>query len=126
MAKIDIDELAIAVINELDAYREDVMEVVGKAVKETAKQTAAELRMTSPERDGDYKKHWTYKRDAKLKGRYKFNTVVYSKKPSYRITHLLEHGHAKRNGGRVDGIPHISIAEKHAKEILMERLKRSL
>ena len=28
MAKIDIDELAIAVINELDAYREDVMEVV--------------------------------------------------------------------------------------------------
>ena len=66
MAKIDIDELAIAVINELDAYREDVMEVVEKAVKETAKQTAAELRMTSPERDGDYKKHWTYKRDTSL------------------------------------------------------------
>lgn len=43
MAKIDIDELAIAVINELDAYREDVMEAVEKAVKETAKQTAAEL-----------------------------------------------------------------------------------
>lgn len=126
MAKIDIDELAIAVINELDAYREDVMEVVEKAVKETAKQTAAELRTTSPERDGEYKKHWACKRDATLKGKYKFNMVVYSKKPHYRLTHLLEHGHARRNGGRVDGIPHIRIAEKHAKEILMERLKRSL
>lgn len=126
MAKTDIDKLAITVMNELGAYREEVAEAVSKAVKETAKQTAAELRTTSPEREGDYKKRWTYKRDAKLKGRYKFNMVVYSKKPSYRITHLLEHGHAKRNGGRVDGIPHISIAEKHAKEILMERLKRSL
>ena len=44
MPKINIDQLAIEVMQELDAYREDVQEAVEKAVKETAKQTAAELR----------------------------------------------------------------------------------
>ena len=37
MAKIDIDQLALEVMNELNAYREDVQEAVEKAVKETAK-----------------------------------------------------------------------------------------
>ena len=117
MPKINIDQLAIEVMQELDAYREDVQEAVEKAVKETAKQTAAELRSISPEGDtGEYAKHWSYKRDKNLSGRHRYDMVVYSKKPEYRITHLLEKGHAKRNGGRVDGIPHIKIAEKHAKE----------
>ena len=37
MPKINIDQLAIEVMQELDAYREDVQEAVEKAVKETAK-----------------------------------------------------------------------------------------
>ena len=40
MQKINIDKFAIEVMQELDAYREDVQEAVEKAVKETAKQTA--------------------------------------------------------------------------------------
>ena len=57
MPKINIDQLAIEVMQELDAYREDVQEAVEKAVKETAKQTAAELRSISPEGDtGEYAK----------------------------------------------------------------------
>ena len=127
MPKINIDQLAIEVMQELDAYREDVQEAVEKAVKETAKQTTAELRSISPEGDtGEYAKHWSYKRDKNLSGRHRYDMVVYSKKPEYRITHLLEKGHAKRNGGRVDGITHVKIAEKHAKEILQERIERYL
>ena len=119
MPKINIDQLAIEVMQELDAYREDVQEAVEKA--------AAELRSISPEGDtGEYAKHWSYKRDKNLSGRHRYDMVVYSKKPEYRITHLLEKGHAKRNGGRVDGIPHINIAEKHAKDILQERIERYL
>lgn len=127
MARINIDSFATAVIQELNAYREVTIETMKKAVTETAKQTAAELRDTSPEGDtGEYAKHWSYKRDSELKGRNKYSMVVYSKKPEYRITHLLENGHAKRNGGRVEGIKHIKPAEEHAKEILMERLEREL
>ena len=112
-AEINIDQFAIEVMQELDAYREDVQEAVEKAVKETAKQTAAELRSISPEGDtGEYAKHWSYKRDKNLSGRHRYDMVVYSKKPEYRITHLLEKGHAKRNGGRVNGIPLSKIDRK--------------
>lgn len=80
MPKINIDQLAIEVMQELDAYREDVQEAVEKAVKETAKQTAAELRSISPEGDtGEYAKHWSYKRDKNLSGRHRYDMVVYSK-----------------------------------------------
>ena len=79
MPKINIDQLAIEVMQELAAYREDVQEAVEKAVKETAKQTAAELRSISPEGDtGEYAKHWSYKRDKNLSGRHRYDMVVYS------------------------------------------------
>ena len=82
MPKINIDQFAIEVMQELDAYREDVQEAVEKAVKETAKQTAAELRSISPEGDtGEYAKHWSYKRDENLSGRHRYDMVVYSQKP---------------------------------------------
>lgn len=126
MAKVNIDNLANAVMQELNAYREVTIEAMGKAVKETAKQTVAELRDTSPKDTGDYAKHWAYKRDTRLRGRNKNSMIVYSKNPEYRLTHLLEKDHAKRNGGKVKGKPHIKIAEEHAKEILKERLERYL
>lgn len=126
MAKVNVDNLANAVMQELNAYREVTIEAMEKAVKETAKQTVAELRDTSPEDTGEYAKHWAYTRDTRAKGRNRNSMIVYSKKPEYRVAHLLEKGHAKRNGGRVEGKPHIKPAEEHAGEILRERLERYL
>lgn len=126
MAKIDIDKMVLSVQQVLDEYREDVTFAMEEAVKKTAKETVKRLEQISPEDDGDYKKSWNYKRDKNLSGKYRYDMVVYAKKYEYAKTHLLENGHAKRNGGRVEGIPHIKPAEDFAFELLEEELRKRL
>ena len=51
--------------------------------------------------------------------------TVHSKN-RYQIAHLLEHGHAKRGGGRVAAIPHIAPAEANGEESLKIKIERGL
>lgn len=51
--------------------------------------------------------------------------TVYSKN-RYQLAHLLEHGHAKRGGGRVSGKPHIAPAEENGVEMLENLIKEAL
>ena len=83
-----------------------------------------EIKANAPEESGEYKKSWTYKRDPDLKGKWRYSLVVYAKDPGYRLAHLLEHGHAKVNGGRVEGRPHITPAEQRAKERLVTKIAK--
>ena len=43
-----------------------------------------------------------------------------------QIAHLLEHGHAKRGGGRVAARPHIAAAEEKGIRDLEDRIKEGL
>ncbi|WP_461369002.1 HK97 gp10 family phage protein [Candidatus Darwinibacter acetoxidans] len=104
MAVIKVDELAGEIVLAIQAYTEDVSEAIDQAARDTAKAMAKDLRETSPKDTGEYAKGWTYRKEAP--GSYR----VYNKKKP-QLTHLLEHGHAKAGGGRVEGIPHIKPAE---------------
>ena len=104
MAVIKVDELAGEIVLAIQAYTEDVSEAIDQAARDTAKAMAKDLRETSPKDTGEYAKGWAYRKEAP--GSYR----VYNKKKP-QLTHLLEHGHAKAGGGRVEGIPHIKPAE---------------
>ena len=105
MAVIKVDELAGEIVLAIQAYTEDVSEAIDQAARDTAKAMAKDLRETSPKDTGEYAKGWTHRKEAP--GSYR----VYNKKKP-QLTHLLEHGHAKAGGGRVEGIPHIKPAEE--------------
>ena len=111
MAKIKADELTKEISSVLRQYVDDVKVGSQEAAEEVAKNTAEGLKKTSPKRaggrGGKYAKNWAYEVN-------NTGARVYNKSPTYRLTHLLEKGHAKRNGGRVSGISHIAPAEEMA------------
>lgn len=126
--KVNVDKLSLAVLNELEAYKDVTIEIMTDAVKKTAKETAKEINERASQEFGgkDYSKSWSYKRDPNMRGKYRFSMVVYSKPPYHRLAHLLEFGHAKVNGGRVQGRPHISPAEELAREKLVKYITEGI
>lgn len=110
----------------LKQYENECNETVRKVTQEVAKETVTTLKQTSPKRKGrgkHYANGWDVKEETTLGGGISF--MVYNKtKP--QLTHLLEHGHAKVGGGRVQAIPHIAPAEEKAEIELLRRLEEKL
>lgn len=123
MAGINVDSLAAELAAGLVEYSDSVTEVIKKAVEDVSKSAVEELKKTSPTRTGAYAKDWAAKKtyeDTRSKRK-----TVYNKK-HYQLTHLLEFGHAKRNGGRVAAIPHIKAVEEKAAQEFEEAIKRGI
>ena len=109
-------DLAAQLANILAEYCEEVNEEVDKIAEQVAKETVKELKETNPKRTGKYSKGWRKKRVRN--GVW----VVYSFKYG-SLTHLLEFGHIKRNGGRTKAYPHLRPAELNAIQKFTERIK---
>lgn len=122
--KVSANDLAKAVVDTLADYSEATFEVLKQAVDKAAKKSVQELKGSSPKRTGAYSKDWASKVDKKGKS-FAYAKVVYNKK-HYRITHLLEHGHKKVNGGFVAARPHIAKVEKEAIEELVHDIKEGV
>lgn len=120
MAGIKIDDLASAIAEELAAYGEEVADGLKQEVRRVAAETAQTLKATSPRDSGEYARGWAYRVEFENDG--DIRVRVYNRKKP-QLTHLLEHGHAKQNGGRVEGHPHIGPAEQRAEQKLMKRVK---
>jgi hypothetical protein len=115
--------LTDAIIQELKSYQDAVDDAIIEAVDKTASQAQSTLRRISPKLTGDYQKGWRIRLVADKKGRYV--KEVYNK-TDYQLTHLLEKGHAKTGGGRVNAIVHIAPVEQDASDQIVQLLKEAL
>lgn len=123
MQTIKAENLADAVMEGLKDYARLATDDLKAAVKEAGQSARKELRTTAPKRTGKYRKSWTYKVTGETANT--INVTVHSK-DRYRLTHLLENGHAKRGGGRVAARPHISVAQEHAVSKMMLSIEQKL
>lgn len=117
----------------LENYVEDIQEDVEEATDIVTKEAKEELIQTSPRsgiaRKTKYYKGWAVKVGAKTRKKsYKYTKVIWNK-TNYQLTHLLEFGHATRNGGRTNAIPHIRpVEDKYGAkfaDLLNKRIRRS-
>jgi len=110
MANVSVDQLAAEIAKGLAEYSQDVVERVNASSERIGKEAVNRLKQTSPKRYGNYAKSWAMKTEKAVGQPHR--RIIHAKAPHYRLTHLLEYGHAKRGGGRVAGIPHIRPAEE--------------
>ena len=112
MAKITVkpDGIAKAIQKELTIYGEEVQEQLRAITRESVTKLVRTTRTTAPKDSGDFAKHISADFKGLARGLKTVKGVWYVKAPHYRLTHLLVHGHPKRNGGRVDGNPFLKNA----------------
>ena len=117
---------------EIDAmfvtYGNQVSEVIDDAIKTVAEEAETELKAVqkfNPERNpsGVYSGDWTF--TVEPVKRFVRKVVVYNDE-HYRLTHLLENGHAVKRGGRVVGkaqsYEHIYPVNQKAQERFVEEI----
>ena len=123
---IKIDELQGAIKDYLENYIEDIEEDVKETTDQLSKEAVKELKKESPRRDkkreNPYWKGWSRKKQSK--GR-KYTMTLYNR-TNYQLTHLLEYGHATRNGGATKPQPHIKPIEEKYSKLYEEKIKKAI
>ena len=120
---IPISELANEVMKGLKEYADLATEDMKKDVEKAGKKVKEQIESTAPKDTGKYAKSWAVKKTRETSD--SIELVVHSK-TRYQLTHLLEFGHAKRNGGRVAARPHLAAAEQAGIEQLTRDIERDL
>ena len=121
--EISISQLSAAVMEELEEYADLAAEDMKSAVKKAATTVRKDIETSAPRNTGDYAKSWAVKTTKESSNA--LQVTVHSRN-RYQIAHLLEHGHAKRGGGRVPAYPHIAPAEQKGVEQLEDEIRKAL
>ena len=112
----------------MQQYSDVVSEEIEKALKDVGKQTVKKVKDLSPERTGhrikgadSYKRGWTAKVERQTGS---VKVTVHNKQ--YQLTHLLEHGHRIKGGGKTKAQPHLAPAEQFAEAEAMKAIAKAV
>ena len=122
---VPIDRLATEVEKILQDYGEDVQQNLNEITSAMAKKGAQTLRSQSRGTfggSGKYAKGWT---SQAVTGRLSAQGTIYNKDVP-GLPHLLENGHANRNGGRTPGREHIKPVEEALIKEFEQKVKSKL
>lgn len=124
MAKaIKPEDLGAAIEQELTTYHRDVLTRVNMAGEDAVKALVRKTKATAPKKTGRFRRNIASK---KILGDCGNRYVWHVKAPDYRLTHLLVHGHAKENGGRVKGDPFLANALEEVLPAYEEAVKEAV
>lgn len=123
---VNIDDLASEIVKELENYSEKVTIDLKKAVDIVAKETNQEIKdhVTFKEPTGKYVKAFRVK--TSYEDKYNKRNTWHVANGQHGLTHLLENGHALRNGGRSRTFPHIIFGEDLAKKRMEELAEEAI
>lgn len=128
--KVKVDGLADAIIKEMEKMKDVTVDALEEAVKETSTEALKDLKLANPAGSGKYGSWAAYNKGWKMQYSKKSNAlqksaVIYNA-THYRLTHLLENGHAKQNGGRTRSFPHILPVAEKCEKLIEEKLKKGI
>lgn len=107
----------------LEEYGNSVQENLTEIVTEMGKKGAAAVRSSAKSVQKGKRYPGTWKSEVEA-GRLYSESIIYSQKPG--LPHLLEFGHALRNGGRTAARPHIKPVEEQIIKEFESKVKRKL
>ena len=123
MNKINVkaDELSAVLEAQLSKYNQDVNEQLAEAVDQSVTKLVQITRKTAPrgKRNGRFAKNIAAEKSELKKAKSRMHAGLhgrvvratwYVKAPDYRLTHLIVHGHDKKNGGRTRANPFLKNA----------------
>ncbi|TKI74440.1 HK97 gp10 family phage protein [Bacillus mycoides] len=112
-----MNDFASDLARELQRYAKVVEEDLENEIDEVADIAVGKLKQNSPKKTGGYRKGWRKKKEGK-------GVVLHNTKG--QLTHLLENGHAKADGGRVPKKVHILPVEEYVIDELPRRIERAV
>ena len=120
---ISIGDLADVVMDGLNEYARLATEDMKESVRSAGKTVRKEIKGNAPKDIGEYGKSWRVKT---VRETSQTLAVVVHSRNRYQLAHLLEYGHALRDGGRYEGEVHIAPAEELGIRQLQKEIERAL
>lgn len=110
----------------LSEYSQEVTDKIKNAVDIVSAEVDIEIKNKIPftQRTGRYVKAFRIKNT--YENQYAKTNVWHVADGQHRLTHLLEHGHAKLNGGRVKAYPHVQYGEDLAAKRMLELAREAV